>query len=364
LGELQENEWWNRWRLLLADDASHRRRISELEELLVEVRREIRWKQLVKRMATVYAEHEEVRTIRAKLNLASPTTDEVTLAFLRKGPASQTKNNIGEVIMLKLHKGLHGQSPKLPSFVHTLTDMYNLDFWFWEVIECVRKMVFVGLSFLVGYGSVGQLMFGLTISVLFIVTYNYLSPYDTFGNNILQQLCQLNIFAQLLAATVLRYYKTIDTPIESAVRYESAGWILVGLALVTMVWAIYALRYDSTKTANAPKESKSLTLRNRMSLGVAVLRIGLRRLLSATTLLIGRCKDAYMYCKLSWRQRANAKRNSDEVVRSASQGIDSCSVSRELPRVFFRRRRAEERGQQGSVPVPVHRHRQSFSDTI
>ena len=69
-----------------------------------------------------------------------------------------------------------------------------------EVVECFRKVLFVGTIMLFGQGSVWQLC-GHALVCSFISLYNNIKPYDTHNNNLLQQLCQINIFVTLLRAS-------------------------------------------------------------------------------------------------------------------------------------------------------------------
>ena len=79
-----------------------------------------------------------------------------------------------------------------------LTDAYRLDYYWWEIVECLRKVVLTGLFTFYKKGSLEQLTLGLVVNVFFIQAYHNLKPYQKTGDNRYQQLCQLAIFVALL----------------------------------------------------------------------------------------------------------------------------------------------------------------------
>lgn len=67
-------------------------------------------------------------------------------------------------------------SPTIPGFVRSLTDPYELQYKYWEIIECARKIILVGLFIFFGQGSTVQLAVGLTVCVIFITLYHNIKP--------------------------------------------------------------------------------------------------------------------------------------------------------------------------------------------
>ena len=111
----------------------------------------------------------------AQLGLDLPRVDEVTL-WLRSHRSGRNK-------MVKLHKGvvggfLHGAKARpldiagidgFPAYILTLTNKYDLRYRFWEVAECVRKLLFVGGFSAVQPDTTVQLVVGMAVSMIFLV---------------------------------------------------------------------------------------------------------------------------------------------------------------------------------------------------
>ena len=128
--------------------------------------------------------------------------DEVTISTLTSG---------GEAKTFKLHKGIGclSKAPMvsiIPEYIKTLTNPYELDFSWWECIECIRKVTMGGLFMFFAPGSPYQLMGGILAVVLFAVAYNNISPYDILLNDWLQQWCQIVLFITLISVLSLRIF--------------------------------------------------------------------------------------------------------------------------------------------------------------
>ena len=75
----------------------------------------------------------------------------------------------------------------------------------WEDVECVRKLLMVGVLVFCGQGSLEQLVLGLFITVVFIMVYSTFKPYEADSNDSLQSLCQFSIFVVLLSALIMKF---------------------------------------------------------------------------------------------------------------------------------------------------------------
>ena len=91
---------------------------------------------------------------------------------------------------------------KLPDYVKKLILGYELRTFYFEIIECFRKLAIVCLPvFFRPSGSVGQLIFGLTVCFITFGTHVLYRPYDRDGDDVLAQLCQVlvHMMQRLLA---------------------------------------------------------------------------------------------------------------------------------------------------------------------
>ncbi|KAL1523434.1 hypothetical protein AB1Y20_018374 [Prymnesium parvum] len=245
---------------MLAQDIARRNRRLELDkavgDLEAELRKHKRLEQLWRRASdatSAFRTYKEVVRIRRRLGLPRPARDEVTLFF--KNCAT------GEAKIFKLHKGLDSSgkkilNPFIPWFIRLLTDDYEIQFKFWEIVECARKMILGGAFIFIANGTTLQLGLGIVCSVLFVMVYNNLKPYAAWQNDVLQQFCQMSIFLTLVAAILQRYIdleSSSDPSIEatSTVQSETTGWLLLSVIFLSVALAILMAIIETRPTLGA-----------------------------------------------------------------------------------------------------------------
>ena len=95
---------------------------------------------------------------------------------------------------------------KLPDYVQKLILGYELRTFYFELIECARKLAIVCLPvFFQPSGSVSQLIFGLVVCFLTFGVNVFYAPYIEDGDDHLAQLCQVQIFFALLSSITLKF---------------------------------------------------------------------------------------------------------------------------------------------------------------
>ena len=78
-------------------------------------------------------------------------------------------------------------------------------YWF-EIVECARKLALTGMPVWFEMGSTAQLTFGLLISFFCFGAYTYWGPYAKEEDDKLAQLCQAQIFFALLSSMLCSSY--------------------------------------------------------------------------------------------------------------------------------------------------------------
>jgi hypothetical protein len=91
---------------------------------------------------------------------------------------------------------------RLPVAVKKLTDGYEHRAYWFEVLECVRKIMLVGLPVVFRPGSSEQRFLGLLICFFTAAAYAFFTPYEEVSDDILACVCQLDVFLLLNAAIV------------------------------------------------------------------------------------------------------------------------------------------------------------------
>ena len=95
---------------------------------------------------------------------------------------------------------------ELPDYVQKLILGYELRTYYFEILECFRKLAIVCLPvFFQPSGSVSQLIFGLIVCFLTFGTLMVYAPYVEEADDRLAQLCQVQIFFALLSSIAFKY---------------------------------------------------------------------------------------------------------------------------------------------------------------
>ena len=97
-----------------------------------------------------------------------------------------------------------GERVTLPSYVRKLIGGYERRTYWFEIFECLRKVMLVGLPVFFKPGSTGQLTLGLLICFFTYGVYNHFAPFVEKSDDILQTVCQVQIFFALLSSIILK----------------------------------------------------------------------------------------------------------------------------------------------------------------
>ena len=99
---------------------------------------------------------------------------------------------------------------RVPDYVRKLIEGYELRVYWFELVECLRKILLVGMPVFFEMGSVAQLSYGLLVCFLSFGAYMLLTPYTSESDDRLAQLCQMQIFFSLVASIMLRHAREIS----------------------------------------------------------------------------------------------------------------------------------------------------------
>lgn len=93
---------------------------------------------------------------------------------------------------------------ELPPVLQKLTAGYEMRCYWFELFECLRKILLVGLPVLLPAGSSAQLMFGLLVCFISMAVYSTYAPYVRDGDDRLAKICQLSLFFSLASSIALK----------------------------------------------------------------------------------------------------------------------------------------------------------------
>ena len=114
---------------------------------------------------------------------------------------------------------------QLPRYLRPLVAPYYYECYWFELFECLRKVALTGITTFAPRGSIGQLVMGLVLCVLFSWAFHNLKPYKSDENDSLAQMCQAVVFFVIISklnllgehqATVLALAMTLGACQDSA----------------------------------------------------------------------------------------------------------------------------------------------------
>jgi hypothetical protein len=106
--------------------------------------------------------------------------------------------------MLTLKADMEEMRKVLPSHVQKLIDGYDMRCYWFEIVECVRKLLLVGVTNFFTPGSDRQLLFSLLVAFSSFGFYARVMPYEDGDNDLLSMTCQVQIFLSIASKIVLR----------------------------------------------------------------------------------------------------------------------------------------------------------------
>ena len=114
-----------------------------------------------------------------------------------------------------------------------LYDPYAPEYWWTEVMECLRKLLLTGFVVFMYSGSAAQIIFGLTISIFFGVLYCYIQPYLMPSNNTFAAYVNFVLAFTLMLSFALRF--------ESILSDSEADDLLIDPEAISMTLMLSSL---------------------------------------------------------------------------------------------------------------------------
>jgi hypothetical protein len=84
-----------------------------------------------------------------------------------------------------------------------LWEPYKNEYWYWEVIECYRRIILTSLVSIISPGSPLQSLSAILFTLFFIRLYASFLPYAVHSDNILAELGQAQVFATFFIALII-----------------------------------------------------------------------------------------------------------------------------------------------------------------
>lgn len=81
---------------------------------------------------------------------------------------------------------------------------YKEDLWWYELTELARKLLLNGFMVLVPQGVVSRVTLGMLVCLVFLLILNHVRPYKALSDDILQNLCHIQLFLTMFCGILLK----------------------------------------------------------------------------------------------------------------------------------------------------------------
>lgn len=107
-----------------------------------------------------------------------------------------------------------------------LYDPYEPKFWYFELVECARRLTFTAVIGFVSNGSVLQVIVSMLLAIMFVRIYNATSPFVKDSHDSLAEIAQWATFLTMFCALVIKSQE------NGGVEEENSSWVDLALVVV------------------------------------------------------------------------------------------------------------------------------------
>ena len=118
-----------------------------------------------------------------------------------------------------------------PQSLRFLYGEYECKYFWWEIVECGRRLLFSGALVLFGDKSLIQIVFAVLMCLVSIKIYSYFAPFREDGDDFIAEVAQYQLFLILFVALIIRLESTVVDNDEQG----TLDLMLVGLVCISPV---------------------------------------------------------------------------------------------------------------------------------
>merc|ERR1711991_931320 len=126
-----------------------------------------------------------------------------------------------------------------------LFDAYLPDYWWTEVMECLRKLLLTGFVVFFYEGSALQITASMVVSMVFLVIYTDIKPYLMPSNNTFAMFVHFQVTFTLACTLLLRMmeYASSGSAGEARVDSDSVSWaLLISNGSVIFIGSVFIIK--------------------------------------------------------------------------------------------------------------------------
>jgi len=180
--------------------------------------------------AIIYANSDALEKIQRAESIAD-AQERANLQRL-KSVTSSRKLKVDEESVARERRIVERRWEQLPPSLQKLTAGYEARCYWFEIFECARKILLVGLPVFLPAGSAAQLICGLLVCFISAMVYSYTSPYISSEDDQLARVGQVALFFALVSSIALK--------VERDSSSAALSYLLIAtLAIPPMVAFLY-----------------------------------------------------------------------------------------------------------------------------
>ena len=143
-----------------------------------------------------------------------------------------------------------------------LFDPYKPEYWYFEIIETVRRLLMTGVLSVIEPGSYPQLSYGLFLSVFFTILFSFLKPYHSKKDNWIAILSSAQHILVFLSSSFMKYNgMDVDKNAYDEVLMDALVITSHVFSLRVYAWWAYFMKDDlGTSTEAMVKKSLSAAI--------------------------------------------------------------------------------------------------------
>lgn len=184
---------------------------------------------------------------------------------------------------------------------------YEPHYWYWEIVETMRRLTLTAVLSICSPGSSSQNVFSIMLAFVYIKIYSYFYPYESESDNIIAEVGQYQIFFLFFFATILQNNllgRTWDP--------------IIGVAMIVMVSIVVAvLFYQLSRDFFNDREEDAEALKQR-KVAAALLRKEKERLRAESRASLKISIDSL---RTFWRQGSGSMSNSGRLFTASSTPV-------------------------------------------
>ena len=130
-----------------------------------------------------------------------------------------------------------------------LFDSYRPRYWYFEVIECTRRLALTAVLSVIATGSSAQIVLAMMVSFGYICLYTYCQPYKEIENSVLATVGQMQIYFTFFGALIINN------------DLLGSGWnLIVGALLVVLNMAVILTSFKGELSSDHASRNEEVVL--------------------------------------------------------------------------------------------------------